>query len=376
MVEQERKVTEADLIQKGIRGARSLVDFRAEFLRKGINEVPSAKFHHLWSDILLFQDESFAIEGFRESAKTSYVINAYPKDCVFYPDPSRSYIVLLKQNATLARTKLKEIQRGIEDNKWLNGKILKTIEASGDAYEIIVKAPQLPYGKMKLRIETYGKGSSIRGLEWNNQRPSIVIADDLQDEDDAMSQAALDSDWTWFRSEVGFLGRDTRFFMIANNLGEKCIIEQIAANPEQFGFKFFRVPITSDLTPEGKPAWPEMFSQDYILKEYKKYVATGDVAIWQRNRMCIAVSPETQVFKSDDFRWYHPNEKPQILNRCNVFISTDFAGSGKASADLCAFAVIGVDEEDYWYVLDLWYGRWDGPEQISKLFDLVRAYKP
>jgi predicted phage terminase large subunit-like protein len=375
MEEKRSSADIAELLEKAKNGARSLVDFRREFLPLDLREVSPAQFHYKWSDVLLFSGDSYAIEGFRESSKTSFVVDVYPQYKIFYPDEYITYIVLLKQNATLAAKSLKEIERNVMENRWISGKVLRVIEQSGEAFELVTIEP-MSGREISIRVEAYGKGSSIRGLKWRNKRPSIVLADDLQDEEDASSQAALDSDWRWFRSEVGFLGQYTRFFMIANNLGEKCIIEQIASDPEQFGFIFDRVPIISDVSEDGVSAWPERFSKEFILDEYKKYSATGDVAIWMRNRMCVSVSAETQVFKKDDLRWYHPNEKGNIITRCNVFISCDFAATVKATSDYTAFVVLGVDEDDYWYVLDVWYGRWDGPEQVKKLFDLVREYKP
>ena len=364
------------LIAKGVRGARSLVDFRREFLSPDIREVAPAKFHYEWSDTLLFSDKSYAIEGFRESSKTSYIVDVYPQYKIFYPDEYITYIVLLKQNATLAAKSLKEIERNVMENKWISGKIMNVVEQSGEAFEIVTISPQTGK-KMSIRIEAYGKGSSIRGLKWRNKRPSIVLADDLQDEEDAKSQTALDNDWVWFRSEVGFLGQYTRFFMIANNLGEKCIIEQIAANPDDFGFVFDKVPIITEVNEKGIPAWGDRFSREFILDEYEKYKKTGDIAIWMRNRMCVAVSPETQVFHKDDLRWYVAEEKQAIMERCNVFAAYDPTGTNKKKSDMAAIPIIGVDEEDYWYILDIRYSNnWSPTEQLDILFDVIREYNP
>lgn len=368
-----KKVIEAEYIEKGRRGARGLVEFRQEFLPKSSEEVESAKYHYDWSEKMLYEEGSYAIEGFRESAKTTIVIDVYPLYAIFYPKEERAYIVLVKQNATLAKNKLKEIERGVEDNRWLRGKIIKVIEESGDAYEIEVSAPGEKGDKVKIRIEAYGKGASIRGLNWNGKRPSILIADDLQDEEDAKSQSVLESDWTWFRSEIGFLGKNTRFFMVANNLGERCIIERIGDDPKAFNFNFSRVPVIDE---RGESVWPEKFSKEFIKAEKQQYLKTGDIEIWMRNRMCVAVSPETQVFKRVDLRWYVAEERRNIIARSNIYISCDFAESLNKNACLRAFVVVGVDEEDYWYLIDARYGIWDAPEQLSILFELVRAYSP
>ena len=64
-------------------------------------EKPPAWFHYEWCDILLNGKKHYAVEGFRESGKSSYVLRAFPIHCLVFPSKQRQYIVVImsKQKA-------------------------------------------------------------------------------------------------------------------------------------------------------------------------------------------------------------------------------------------------------------------------------------
>ena len=89
------------LIDSEKRAYESLVDFRKEFIPSK-DDVKPAKFHYEWSDILLNGKENFAIEAFRESAKTQIVIRANLLHALTYSMEHRSYLVIICATQTRA----------------------------------------------------------------------------------------------------------------------------------------------------------------------------------------------------------------------------------------------------------------------------------
>lgn len=90
---------------------------------------------------------------------------------------------------------------------------------------------------LNVRIEAYGKGTGIRGLNNQDRRPKVIILDDIQDKDDARSETITATDWDWFLSDIIFLGENTRIFFIGNNLGDRCCIEKCINNAKELHFK-------------------------------------------------------------------------------------------------------------------------------------------
>ncbi|MBQ9433765.1 MAG: hypothetical protein IJU26_06065 [Synergistaceae bacterium] len=85
------------------RAMQSLIAFRDEYIPSD-DDVKPAPFHEEWSNILLNGQENFAIEAFRESAKTQIVIRENLLHALTYPQPNRSYLVIIFANQTLAST--------------------------------------------------------------------------------------------------------------------------------------------------------------------------------------------------------------------------------------------------------------------------------
>lgn len=349
-------------------GEENLVTFRNLFLPAD-DDVKSPWFHYEWSDILLNGDTHYAIEGFRESAKTSIVLRAFPLYCLMYPARGREYIVFIMANQKGASKRLKEISDEYLSNELMNLNLVEVKEQSEKAFECLVTG--FDGKEHRIRFEAYGKGSSVRGLSNRDRRPDIVLIDDPQDMADSLSDTVQDNDYDWFLSDVLFLGKKTRIFFIGNNLGEKCLIERVISNKEELRFQAIRIPIMDEF---GKSNWEERFPVSEILAEKEQFRKIGKLDIWEREKMCIAISPENQLFKKSYFRYY--DREDLDISNWSTYITCDLAISEKESADFTSICVLGVNEENMWFVLDIVYGRFDPSETIDNIFDLVVRYRP
>lgn len=364
-----------DLIGAYTTARKNLINYRHILLTNDDEaECDPADFHYEWSDILLHGKENFAIEAFRESAKSQYVLRAFPLYALTFPDKSRDFIVILKKNQTLASNKLKEIEREYLTNPAINERLKKINEQSGLVFDVDLEDDN---GEIvNVRIEAYGKGASIRGLANLDRRPKIVIIDDPQDTKDSESDTILESDWTWFLSDVKFLGKRSRIFLIGNNLGEKCVVERVMANAEQLNFKTKKIPCMKTVDNKDMSAWPAKESIEYIKEERENFRKLGKLDIWYREKMCEAIADESRTFKKTDFQWYTTPARDKIAGECNVYIRTDLAISEKQSADYSVIAVIGINNDNHWFILDVFYARCDPTTFINQLFDMVVRYKP
>ena len=345
------------------RAMGSLLAFREVFFPDDADVAP-AKFHAEWSDILLYGKGHFAIEAFRESAKTQIVIRANLLHALTFPQNKRSYLVIICATQRAASKKLLEVSREFAANRDLRGLVGKVREDSGLALEVEYRTGEV------VRIEAYGKGAAVRGLSWGAKRPDLVIIDDPQDEEDARSETVTESDWDWFLSDVLFLGKDTRIFLIGNNLGERCIIERVLAAGPELKFKTARIPI---LTESGKSAWPQKWPVKEIEAEREAFALQGKTDVWYRNKMCQCISPDSQKFKREYFRYFEPMLKTEGMN---IYTSVDLAISNKPGADYSAIVTVGVNGEGHWFVLDVEYGRYDPTTTMDAIFSAVQKWRP
>lgn len=290
-----------------------LVLFRQMFL-PAEHEVKPAWFHYKWGDVLLNGNRHYAVEGFRESAKTSYVLRAFPIHCLVFPSKKKQYIVFIMANQRAASRRLKDIAEEYTSNELMNLNLVRIKEQSEKAFEVIVKDENGE--EITVRMEAYGKGSSVRGLNNKDRRPDIILIDDPQDLEDSLSDTVQKSDYQWFLSDVYFLGKNTRIFFIGNNLGERCIIEQVISNKDELDFDAERIPVLNE---KGESNWEEMYPVTAINEEREKWRKLGQLDIWEREKLCIAISPESQIFKKEYFRYY--DNHTISLEECSVFVA-------------------------------------------------------
>lgn len=332
-------------------------------------EVSPADYHFDWSNMLLKEVGNMAIQGFRESGKSQYVLRSLPLYCLTFPTRKRDYVVLIKNNATLAEKKLKEIEEEYKTNGLISANKVEIKEQSASVFSVDVKNSK---GEIiNVRIEAYGKGSSIRGLSNKDRRPKLVICDDLQDRDEMRGISVPEDDWRWFMSDVYFLGKISRIFLIGNNLGEKCIIERILSSKDDLNYKTFRVSSIKATETGEVSAWPAQFKLEDIYKQREIFRRQGLLDIWQEEKMCIATSEETKTFKKADRRYYVPALAEKIRQNCNVSATLDPASSQLVTAAFRAIVIKGIDKDNHWFVLDILYGRWQSDELIDKMFEAV-----
>ena len=340
----------------------SLLAFRKSYISSK-DDVSPAKFHEEWSNILLQGRGHFAIEAFRESAKTQIVIRANLLHALTYPQKSRSYLIIICATQRTASKKLQEVSREFFASPEMSSLVSDVIENSGLAIEVSYHTGQ------RVRLEAYGKGASVRGVSWGAKRPDLVIIDDPQDEEDARSETVTETDWDWFLSDVFFLGQESRIFLIGNNLGERCIIERVSANADKLNFTFRRIPI---ITSEGKSAWSEKWSLSKIERERDEWAYIGKNDLWYRNKMCQCISPDSQKFKREYFKYYDKLD----INSLNIFTTVDLAVSQKPNADYSAIVTVGVNAAGHWFILDIEYGRYDPTTTMDAIFSAVAKWQP
>lgn len=363
-------IAPADLLSLKSKAMMNLVAFRYLLLSTDASEVMPPEYHYDWSNALLNGKGNTGIEGYRESGKTQLVLRAFLLYSLVFPSKDRDYIVLIKNNATLAGAKLREIEREYNSNPILSANKIRIVEESAGVFSVEVKDV---FGEIiNVRIEAYGKGASIRGLANIDRRPKVVIIDDPQDVEDADSETVTENDWNWFLSDVMFLGQNTRLFLIGNNLGERCIIERVFSNAKELNFDTHKIPIMVN----GVSSWSAKYAVKDIEQSKEDYRILGKLDIWFREKMCEAISDETRTFAREDFRYYSPTLLHEISSRCSIFMAVDLAISEKKSADYTAIPVVGVDSQNHWFILDLVYGRFDPTQTIDHLFNLVKRWNP
>ena len=360
-----------ELAARKVASKDSLVVFRSALLASPGDVAPMPA-HFRWSDIILHGKRNFAIEAFRESAKTQVALRANLLHALTFPDPSRQFIVIIRATKDLAAALLRETSREWQarpDLMMQADGMPDIVEDSGNAFQVRY------HNGVQVRIAAFGKGGAIRGLSWQAKRPDLIVCDDIQDLEDVSSETVCESDWKWFMSDIYFLGHESRIFMIGNNLGERSIIERMIRDADAWGFEAERVPkYTVDEQGVMHSTWPARYSLEDILAQKEAFARKGMSDVWYREMLCEARAPDAQRFRRDMFRYYDPRTLRR--DELSVYMTVDLASSKADGADYSVCCVVGVTSEGMWQVLDCWYGRVTPVEHMDEIFRMVQKWRP
>ncbi len=88
-------------------------------------------------------------------------------------------------------------------------------------------------------VEVFGKGSGVRGRKFKQYRPSLIILDDPQENEDVNSPTVRTSDIEWLnRSLLPCGDRGTNFFIIGNNLHTASMIAECSRKADYKTIRF------------------------------------------------------------------------------------------------------------------------------------------
>jgi predicted phage terminase large subunit-like protein len=214
----------------------------------------------------------------------------------------------------------------------------------------------LVFSKLNARITVASSEQSIRGLRHNQNRPDLVIGDDVEDIDSVKTRESRNKTYEWWTSEVIPIGqKNTRFVIIGNLLHDDSLLmrikEDIKDNKIDGIFKEY--PLVSS----GIILWPGKYSSmDDIEKEKRK---SNNEFAWQREYMLQIIPDEEQAIQRGWIQYY--TEIPTGQNdfqgyplNTEVWIGIDPAVSLKSTADYTAMVpalLLGEGKETKIYIL-------------------------
>jgi hypothetical protein len=137
-------------------------------------------------------------------------------------------------------------------------------------------------------VEALGKGKNVRGRRFKQYRPTLVILDDPQSDDDVRSASTREKDVAWVdRALIPAGDTYTNYFVVGNNLHRESIVGQLATRPDFRVIKFSAIvnwPTNAALWDE----WEKLYYLDIgktkkaelFYNENKAMMEEGAVVLW------------------------------------------------------------------------------------------------
>jgi predicted phage terminase large subunit-like protein len=245
---------------------------------------------------------------------------------------------------------------------------------------------QLKDGSM---IICKGTGQQLRGIKHGNQRPTLIVVDDPEDENNTKTSEAMESNLRWLlQSAIPSLDpKKGRMAIIGTPIHQRCLVETLKAMDGWKNFLF-----KPDLD-NGIALWEEWQPIDKLKQKKKELESIGRVSVFYREYLCEIVGDEDQLFKEEYLQYYegklvHREDKAfihlTVLNgvevdeykAVNVFMGVDPASSTAQTADYSTIVSIAIDRDGNRYILPYYRNRATPMNLAESIITQFKVYKP
>ena len=320
------------------------------------------------------------VECTRGASKSTLIGVYYLLYCIWkgrkYNHGDVSVIVYIMDSVQKASAQISRILYTIEDSPQLQEILQITRSTMGNDPTIEF------YNKdRKQRIKLVGRGSgqSVRGINFMNKRPDWIIFDDIESEESAGTKENRDKLKNWFFGNVmpaGIPGK-TEFTFIGTPLHEDALLMNLVDSDT---WLTIQLPIAESFPIEkGEDlvsCWEDRFTEEFIIDSFNSYKELGKADLWFQEHMLVIAPSEGLLYNMDNIKRYSSADMQQNLGKLTFYISLDLAVSERTTADYTAISVIGVNENNHWFLVDGTYGRFKPDDTIDKLFAYVAKYRP
>ncbi|MCK4751848.1 MAG: phage terminase large subunit [Planctomycetes bacterium] len=274
-------------------GAKSPQAFAEVYLKNNCS-APYSKMHLEMFKKLLDITESrrakVAIAAPRGHAKSTIVSLVYVLWCILY---SKEKLIILASNTTeQANTLLKDIKHQLKNNPLLLSDFPEICRAKRPKPWRDNKI-QLPNGAM---ICAYGASQSPRGIKNDKHRPGLIIADDLENEEQVESEEQREKLRSWFSGTLLNTGHpDTNVIVVGTILNHDSLLAKLVDSQRKPGWdgRVYKALLKDSDYPQLWEKWIAIFrsNEEYegktgpdaakmFFDAYEEHMLEGTEVLW------------------------------------------------------------------------------------------------
>jgi hypothetical protein len=348
------------------------------------HESPTFHRHMLHKINNLPQDKNIiVVEAPRGNSKTFLVSTLNGLHRCLFAGPKKErikYIIIASYSATKARQIIADY-RNIIIGENFQGIFPGTVLLKDREDMIEVENKELG---IKFMVMARGRESQITGLRYEESRPGLFVADDLEDPDESYNQEIVDRNCRFIDEAVQF-GLDPNGFsvLIGTPFSFDCFTERFSKREAGVVvIKYPQLVETEEMAielgvPIGKSIWEDRFPTARMEKDRDDAITNGTIDLWLRQRQLRAVSDSQVRFNMNKITEIKDDDRFEFLKdkKLNIYILSDYAYSKKIYADESAIIAFGMDDQANYYILFSDCGKWGDIGTTEKIVNLVRVYQ-
>ncbi len=322
-----------------------------------IFNAPFSTLHNQIFDLIESGKKKIAIAAPRGLGKTSIARSIAMKGILFR---DTNFVVYLSNSATLAEMQTENIKRTLLSNQTIR-RFFGSIKVSdvGEMDDTFSKLAWVAFGNTL--VLPRGSGQQIRGLNWANYRPQLIIVDDLEDKEEIRNEEIRKKQKEWFFSDVmktgDMYGEEPVVIYIDTIKHEDSLLQTLLDAPEWSSIRL-------SICDESYNTYdPNYMTTEQIKQEVEEHRQKNLMDLFYMERMNIPVSTEDAVFKEEYFKYFEDErdrvivyktaesgalQKEEIFNNRLIHVTiVDPAKTVKLHSAESAVVTIAVDRESH-----------------------------
>jgi len=228
-----------------------------------------------------------------------------------------------------------------------------------------------------------GTGQQLRGIKVGSQRPTCIIVDDPEDENNTKTAEAMEQNLRWLlQSAVPSLDpQKGKIIVIGTPQHQRCMVEILKEMKGWVNMHF------APSLETNTALWEEWQPIKKLVQKKEELDSIGRSSVFYREYMCQIVGDEDQLFKQEYIQYHDYTLKMDKDNNhylengdeefpVNVFMGVDPASSVRKTADYSVIMPIAVDENNNRYILQYYRKRATPMQLAESIIEYFKLFKP
>jgi len=219
-------------------------------------------------------------------------------------------------------------------------------------------------------LRAHGAGMQVRGINVTNQRPQLLICDDIEDSETIATPELFRKLKRWFYGPLkkALDKFKHKIIHIGNLVESQCLIGEHCNSP------YWSSRIYGCLLSNGQPLWPDAWSIEKLRIDFMEYLEAGLADVWFAEMMNMPTAGGRGIISAENI-FYAP---PVLQEDVDFgFITIDLAISEQTWAHKTVVACHGFIPDGgingLWQSID--YAGYHGIDPIPLFWEVIRFCK-
>lgn len=255
-------------------------------------------------DLIDGPEQKVAIAAPRGYGKTSIVSLALTARWILFNHTG--FVIYINKSHDAASLQTENLRRELVTNKEIKaffGNLKQRDPNKSEFDEVFSKKAWVAYNTL---VWPRGAGQQVRGVLFKNDRPGLIVIDDLEDPEMIENDEYRKKQYEWLYADVikavpriGPLAKSWKIVYIDTLKHEDSVLQKLLDSPE---WASVRLEACDD---DFKSTAPEFISDEDIEKEWNQHVQAGQTDVFFRELRNLPISTKDSAFRVEYFHYYN-----------------------------------------------------------------------